>query len=67
VVETKGREDLDSPPKMIRPRQCCEDINSAQSEIAYDFVFVDDAGFEKYKPKNFAELIEGFKDYKQEK
>jgi hypothetical protein len=47
VVETKGREDLDSPLKMIRPRQCCEDINSAQSEIAYDFVFVDDAGFEK--------------------
>ncbi len=67
LVETKGREDLDVPPKMARLKQWCEDINAAQSEIAYDFVFVDDAGFEKYKPKNFAELMKGFKEYKQGK
>jgi type III restriction enzyme len=67
VVETKGREDLDVAPKMARLKQWCEDINAAQSEIDYDFVFVDDAGFETYKPKNFAELMKGFKAHKQEK
>ncbi|MDM8544428.1 hypothetical protein QUF90_25410 [Desulfococcaceae bacterium HSG9] len=68
VVETKGREDLDSPPKMARLKQWCEDINAAQlSEIAYDFVFVDDVDFEKCKPKNFTKLMKGFKAYKQEK
>lgn len=65
VVETKGREDLDLPPKMSRLKQWCEDISAAQSEIAYDFVFVDEVGFEKYKPKTFTELMDGFKAYKQ--
>ncbi len=65
VVETKGREDLDLPPKMARLKQWCEDVNAAQSEIAYDFVFVDDEGFKKYRPKNFAVLMKGFKEYKQ--
>ncbi len=43
VVETKGREDLDLPPKMARLKQWCADINVAQSETDYDFVFVDDS------------------------
>jgi type III restriction enzyme len=65
IVETKGQEDLDVPPKMARLRQWCEDVNRAQSQIQYDFVFVDDAGFEKYSPKTFADVLNGFRKYKE--
>jgi len=64
IVETKGQEDLDVPPKMDRLREWCVDINKAQSVIHYDYVFVDEEGFKKYKPKNFKALMSGFKDYK---
>jgi type III restriction enzyme len=64
VVEVKGREDLDVPLKMERLRQWCEDINRAQSGVKYDFVYVDEESFEKYKPKSFRDLIEGFTEYK---
>ncbi len=65
IVETKGLEDLNVPPKLARLRQWCEDTNTAQSKIEYDFVFVDDVGFEKYKPKNFSDLLDGFREYKK--
>jgi type III restriction enzyme len=65
VVETKGQEDLDVPPKMARLRQWCEDVNKAQSQVRYDFVFVDDAGFGKYGPKTFADVLNGFREYKE--
>lgn len=65
IVETKGQEDLDVPLKMERLRQWCEDVNKAQSEIRYDFLFVDDEGFEKYPPKSFADLLATFTQYKQ--
>jgi len=66
IIETKGLEDLDVPYKMQRLKQWCEDINKIQSEINYDFVYVDEEGFNKYKPKNFKELISTFKEYKKE-
>ncbi len=66
IVETKGREDLDDPLKMQRLRQWCEDINKAQSTAIYDFVFVDEGSFEKYRPKSFRELEAGFREYKTE-
>ena len=50
IVETKGQEDLDVPPKMARLKQWCDDINHAQSKVRYDFVFVDEEGFGKYPP-----------------
>ncbi len=65
IVETKGQEDLDVPPKMARLCQWCEDINQAQSQVRYDFAFVDDAGFEKYGPKTFANILDGFREYKE--
>ena len=65
IVETKGQEDLDVPPKMARLRQWCEDVNKAQSQVQYDFAFVDDAGFEKYSPKTFADVLHGFREYKE--
>ncbi|HQN29356.1 MAG TPA: type III restriction endonuclease subunit R, partial [Mesotoga sp.] len=56
VVETKGQEDLDVPLKMQRLKQWCEDINRAQREKKYDFVYVDQESFEKYKPTSFRQL-----------
>jgi len=64
IVETKGQEDLDVPPKMERLRQWCEDVNRVQAEGVFDFVFVDEDDFNKYAPKFFDELMESFKKYK---
>jgi type III restriction enzyme len=50
---------------MQRLRQWCEDINQAQADVTYDFVFVDEESFEKYKPTSFLQLIEGFREYKE--
>ena len=66
IVETKGREDLDVPLKMKRLRQWCEDINRAQADAEYDFAYVDEESFEKYKPASFKQLIAGFRKYKGE-
>jgi type III restriction enzyme len=65
IVETKGQEDLDVPPKMARLRQWCEDVNKAQSQVQYVYAFVDDTGFEKYSPKTFADILNGFREYKE--
>jgi len=65
IVETKGQEDLDVPLKMERLRQWCEDINRVQADVEYDFVYVDEESFEKYKPASFRQLIDGFREYKE--
>ena len=64
IVETKGREDLDVPLKMARLAQWCDDVNHVQTDVEYDFVYVDEESFEKYKPTSFRQLLEGFKEYK---
>jgi len=64
IVETKGLADLDVPLKMHRLKQWCEDINRVQSDIVYDYVFVDEESFMKYNPSLFRQLIEGFREYK---
>ncbi len=64
IIETKGLEDLDVPLKMERLKQWCVDINKAQSEIIYDYVFVNEEGFKNYKPTSFNELIATFMEYK---
>ncbi|MFH2120551.1 MAG: DEAD/DEAH box helicase family protein [Pseudomonadota bacterium] len=65
IVETKGQGDLDVPLKMARLRQWCEDINRVQTDVEYDFVYVDEESFEKYKPTSFRQLLEAFKEYKE--
>ena len=65
IVETKGQEDLDVPQKMARLRQWCEDINRVQSDVKYDFVYVDQESFEKFKPVSFRQLVDGFREYKE--
>jgi len=64
IVETKGLEDLDVPLKMERLKQWCLDINAAQSQVRFDFVFVDEENFHRYNPKSFRSLVESFRDYK---
>jgi len=64
IVETKGQEDLDVPLKIQRLRQWCEDINRVQTEVKYDFVYVDEESFERYKPTSFRQLVDGFREYK---
>jgi len=64
IVEIKGREDLDVPLKVIRLRQWCEDINRVQANVKYDFVYVDQESFERYKPKSFKALLDAFREYK---
>ncbi len=63
IVETKGLEDLDVPHKMNRLRQWCEDINKIQSDVIYDFVYVDQENYEKYRPTSFHDLLSTFKEY----
>ena len=64
IVETKGQADLDVPLKTRRLKQWCEDINRVQSEVKYDFVYVDQESFDKYNPNSFRELAAGFTEYK---
>ena len=63
MVETKGREDLDVPLKIARLKQWCEDINRAQTDVRYDFVYVDEVSFKKYRPDSFAALVKSFREY----
>ena len=49
TVETKGQEDLDVPLKMQRLSQWGGDINHVQSDVTYDFVYVDMEKSEQYK------------------
>ncbi len=65
IVETKGQEDLDVPLKTARLKQWCEDINRVQSDVTYDFVFVDEESFKSYSPKSFADLAANFRQYKE--
>ncbi len=64
VVETKGQEDLEVPVQMERLRQWCEDVNRAQTDVRYDFVYVDQESFEEFRPTSFGQLVAGFREYK---
>ncbi len=64
IVETKGLEDLDVPLKIERLKKWCEDINKSQKKIRFDYVFVDEEDFNKYKPDTFNNLVVNFKKYK---
>lgn len=65
LVETKGRAELDLPQKMARLKQWCADATTAEENgQQYDFVFVDQNGFEKHAPQTFASLSVSFTEYK---
>jgi len=64
IVETKGQEELDLPRKMERLRQWCEDVNRVQPDGQFDYAYVDETSFQKYRPKTFADVLAGFREYK---
>jgi type III restriction enzyme len=65
IIETKGREELDLPQKMARLRQWCTDATTAEENgTRYDFLYVDQASFEKHKPITLADLVTSFTEYK---
>ena len=51
---------------MDRLKEWCKDINQNQKKYKFDFIFVDENNFERYKPKSFAELVKNFRKYKDE-
>ncbi len=64
IIETKGQEDLDVPLKMERLKLWCKDINQEQKEKTFDFIFVDEESFQKYKLSSFKQLLITFRGYK---
>ncbi len=68
IVETKGREEMDLPQKMTRLKQWCEDATAAESAEGstqrYDFLYVDQMGFETHRPQTFEALSSSFMEYK---
>ncbi len=64
IVETKGLEDLDVPLKMERLKKWCEDINQVQEKYRFDFIFVDEEDFERYKPDTFSSVVKNFGKYR---
>ena len=64
IVETKGQQDLDVPLKMERLKQWCHDINATQHKAHFDYVFVDEEGFNKYRTDSFTDLVKMFGKYK---
>ena len=41
----------------------CADLNAAQGEVRYDFLYVDEEGFKKYRPRSFADVVKSFREY----
>lgn len=65
IVESKGREELDLPQKMKRLARWCADATTAEENgQRYDFVFVDQTGFNQHAPKSFAALAQSFTEYR---
>jgi type III restriction enzyme len=64
VVETKGLEDLDVPVKMERLANWCNDVDKLDKSKKYDYLFVDQDTFAKYKFSSFIKLISTFTKYK---
>ncbi len=73
IVETKGLVDLDDPLKIKRLKQWCADVNAAQSEEKFDFVYVDQDQFDtltsdkgplRGQLQTFADLVRHFRAYK---
>jgi type III restriction enzyme len=68
IVETKGRAELDLPPKMQRLAQWCVDATAASTANggkSYRFVYVDQKGYERNPPNTFAALATSFTEFQE--
>ena len=61
IVETKGREDLDDPLKIARLAQWCVDASKRQNKLTYKMLYVKQEEWDKYKPKNWQDVVKLFK------
>ena len=57
VIEAKGREDLDDPPKRERLKLWCADATAHEGDRVFNPLFVRQEEYEKYQPKDFAGLV----------
>jgi len=57
IVETKGQEDLDALEKKKRAIQWCEDVNAEQSKVRYQYLYITQEQYEKYRAKSFEQLV----------
>lgn len=64
IIETKGPEDLDDTLKLLRLKTWCEDMNGLSNQVHYDYCFVDQESFEKYRPTSLHQLVEMFRRFK---
>jgi type III restriction enzyme len=60
IIETKGREEEDDKIKFERLQLWCEDVNARQNRAVYKALYVKQEVWEKYKAKDFKELISVF-------
>jgi type III restriction enzyme len=65
IIETKGREDLDDPPKWERLQQWCADATAHDGKRSFHALFVRREGREGHRPKSFDQLADGFKTVSQ--
>ena len=60
IIETKGREEENDVIKFDRLLKWCEDVNSRQSRVIYNALYVKQEEYEENKAKNFDELVRLF-------
>ena len=60
ILETKGREDIDDALKIARLKQWCADATKQQDRFEYHALYVKEEDWEKYKPKDFSQLVKTF-------
>jgi hypothetical protein len=53
-----------TPDARLSELRWITDLNSLQSDVSYDFVFVDEAGFNSHRPHTFSQLLQGFRGFK---
>ena len=47
-------------------KKLCKDTNRTQSDMIYDFVFVNGERLNKYSPISFSGLVGNFRQYKED-
>ena len=48
---------MDVPQKLARLEEWCKDVNAGQRRFKFDWLFIDEEGFDRYKANTFAELV----------
>ncbi len=60
MIETKGREDLDDPPKWERLQQWCADATAHDGKRSFHALFVRQEEWDAHRPGNFGQLVTTF-------